>query len=190
MRHPLVLLIPALWAAWALYWLAASLSAKPVRRRESVASRLSHVVPLLLGAVLLGSPRFAGPVLDARFLPRDWTWFWLGTVLVATGLAFSIAARVHLGGNWSGTVTLKQDHTLTRTGPYRFVRHPIYTGILLAMAGSAIALGEWRGPAAVVLVLIAFLQKIRVEERFMREQFGEDYVRYQRKVPALVPWRV
>lgn len=187
MRHPVILLIPALWLAWIIYWFAASLSAKPVRRRESVASRLMHVAPLLLSALLLGSPRFAGPVLDARFLHRAWLWFWLGTALVAAGLAFSVAARVHLGGNWSGTVTLKQDHTLTRTGPYRFVRHPIYTGLLVAIVGSAIAEGEWRAIVAVALVAYAFLRKIRTEERFMLEEFGDAYAQYRREVPALVP---
>jgi len=187
-RHPSALAIPALWAAWVVYWMIASAFAKPVRRRESLASRASHVVPLALGAALLASRRFAGPMLDARFLPRGPTWFWLGTTLVAAGLLFSTAARMQLGGNWSGTVTLKQDHTLTRSGPYRVVRHPIYTGMLVAVLGTAVAEGEWRGLVAVAAVLAAFLRKVRIEERFMLEAFGEEYARYRREVPALVPW--
>ncbi|HEY1932024.1 MAG TPA: isoprenylcysteine carboxylmethyltransferase family protein [Acetobacteraceae bacterium] len=187
MRHPLALLIPAFWLAWIIYWFAASLSVKPVRRRESAASRATHVIPLLISAVLLGSPRVAGPLLDGRFMTRSAASFFTGVALVAAGLLFSVAARVYLGGNWSGTVTLKQDHTLTRTGPYRYVRHPIYTGILLAILGSALALAEWRGLVALALVVFAFLRKIRTEEQFMIEQFGEDYERYRREVPALVP---
>jgi protein-S-isoprenylcysteine O-methyltransferase Ste14 len=188
MRHPLTLAIPALWATWGGYWIIASAFAKPVRRRESAASRASHVVPLVLGAVLLASRRLPGPVLDARFLPRGVTWVWLGLALVAGGLLFSVAARMHLGGNWSGTVTLKHDHTLTRSGPYRFVRHPIYTGMLLAVLGTAVAEGEWRGLVAFAAVLVAFLRKVRIEERLMLETFGEEYARYRREVPALVPW--
>lgn len=188
MRHPLALVIPALWAIWGLYWMIASAFAKPVRRRESAASRASHVVPLAVGAALLASRRLAGPGLDARFLPRGLVWLWLGTALVAAGLLFSAAARMRLGGNWSGTVTVKQDHTLTRSGPYRVVRHPIYAGMLLAVLGTALAEGEWRGLVAFAAVLAAVFRKMRIEERFMLQEFGEQYVRYQREVPALVPW--
>jgi protein-S-isoprenylcysteine O-methyltransferase Ste14 len=188
MRHPLALLIPALWAMWGVYWAIASAFAKPVRRRESAASRASHVVPLVAGAALLASWRLAGPTLDARFLPHGLAWFWLGTAMVVAGLLFAVAARRHLGGNWSGIVTLKQDHTLTRSGPYRLVRHPIYTGLLLAVLGTAVAEGEWRGLVAFAAVLVAFLRKVRIEEQFMLEAFGEEYARYRREVPALLPW--
>jgi protein-S-isoprenylcysteine O-methyltransferase Ste14 len=188
MRHPLALLIPVLWVIWGVYWVIASAFAKPVRRRESAASRASHVVPLALGAALLASWRLAGRALDARFLPRGLAWFWLGTAMVVAGLAFAVAARRHLGGNWSGIVTLKQDHTLTRSGPYRVVRHPIYTGMLLAVLGTAVAEGEWRGLVAFAAVLVAFLRKVRIEEQFMLEAFGEEYARYRRQVPALLPW--
>jgi len=189
-RHPPALAIPLLWAAWAVCWMIASAFAKPVRRRESAPSRASHMVPLAVGAALLASRRLAGAVLDARFLPRWPTWLWLGTTLVAAGLLFSAAARMRLGGNWSGTVTLKQGHTLTCSGPYRVVRHPIYSGMLLAVLGTAMAEGEWRGLVAFAAVLAAFLRKVRIEERFMLEAFGEEYARYQREVPALVPWVV
>ena len=113
-------LIPAIWLAWALYWCVAAFAAKPVRRKESIVSRLSHGVPLTLAILLLTSSRFAGAILDTRFLPSSALLFWIGTALLLAGLFFAIAARLHLGGNWSGTVTLKQDHTLTRSGPYRF----------------------------------------------------------------------
>jgi protein-S-isoprenylcysteine O-methyltransferase Ste14 len=181
-------LIPAIWAAWTLYWCIAAFTAKPVRRTESIASRLSHYIPLLLAILLLVSPRFAGTALSTRFLPRSAILFWIGTALLLVGLLFTVAARRHLGGNWSGTVTLKQDHTLTRSGPYRIVRHPIYTGLLLAIFGSGvIALGEWRGLVALALITAAFLRKIQIEERFLREQFGDAYARYRQEVAALIP---
>ena len=85
-------------------------------------------------------------------------------------------------------MTLKQEHELIRTGPYRWAWHPIYTGLLLAVLGTAIALGEWRGVIALVLVTAAFLRKIAIKERFLREHFGEVYAHsVARKVPSLVP---
>lgn len=179
--------IPALWIAWLLYWSVAATGAKATRRVESFASRLSHTVPLALGISLLATLHVPFVWLAMRFLPRFAGWFWLGLILVATGLAFSVAARAWLGGNWSSMVTLKQDHELIRTGPYSWVRHPIYTGLLLALLGSAIALGEWRGLIALALVSVAFLRKIAIEERFLMQQFGADYERYCDNVPALVP---
>jgi protein-S-isoprenylcysteine O-methyltransferase Ste14 len=179
--------ITILWLGWASYWLIAAASAKRTRRRESLASRFFHLAPLFLGVFLLSSPRIASPYLTARYLPPNYAFFWFGFILVALGLAFAIAARVWLGGNWSGTVTLKENHELIRTGPYRFVRHPIYTGILLAILGTAIAQGEWRGLIALALIAAGFIRKIRVEECFLSQEFGGAYARYQREVPTLVP---
>jgi len=182
--------ISLLWLAWLIYWCIAAIGAKATRRREGIASRLSHIVPLALGIVLL-SVRTPVAWLDARVLPRAAGWFWLGLCLVVLGIAVSVAARVWLGGNWSGTVTLKQDHELIRTGPYRWVRHPIYTGLLLAVLGSAIALGEWRGAVGLALIAAALLRRIAIEERFLIQQFGAGYLGYRAEVAALVPmpWR-
>jgi protein-S-isoprenylcysteine O-methyltransferase Ste14 len=108
--------------------------------------------------------------------------------LTLAGLLFSAWARVHLGGNWSGIVTVKEDHELVRSGPYGIVRHPIYSGLLLAVVGSALARGEWRGVVAVVIVFWAFRRKMQTEERWMRERFGNGYQAYSERVPALVPF--
>jgi protein-S-isoprenylcysteine O-methyltransferase Ste14 len=181
-------LIPALWLVWLAWWVVAGWRTKPVLRAESVASRLSHLAPLVLGIALLVSPRLAGPWLTLRVLPLSaWT-FWVGTALVALGISLAIWARLHLGGNWSATVTLKQQHSLTRDGPYRLVRHPIYTGILTGVLGSAIAEGEWRGLLGLALITLSFLRKIAIEERFLRARFGDAYASYCAEVPALFPW--
>lgn len=138
-------LILGLWLLWCVYWFAASARSKPTMRQESLASSALHKVPLMLAVVLFLVHRNSVGWLGARFLPRSEALFWLGTVMVAAGLGWSVLARVYLGGNWSSGVTVKQDHELIRSGPYRWTRHPIYTGLLTAFAGSAIALGEWRG---------------------------------------------
>jgi protein-S-isoprenylcysteine O-methyltransferase Ste14 len=180
-------LIPALWLIWLAGWMIAGLRTKQVLRAESIASRLSHAIPLGLGIALLMFRRAGGPWLAIRIFPQTLWSFWIGTALIALGLGFAAWARIHLAGNWSGTVTLKQDHSLTRTGPYRLVRHPIYTGLLIAILGSAIAEAEWRGLAGFLLITLSFMRKISIEERFLTAQFGDSYARYRAEVPALVP---
>jgi protein-S-isoprenylcysteine O-methyltransferase Ste14 len=177
--------IGTLWLLWALYWLVASFGGKAVRRRENVASRIAHLGPLVLAALLLVMP-MAAP-LGSRFLPDSAIATWLGVGLTALGLGFATWARVHIAGNWSGTVTLKENHELVRSGPYRWVRHPIYSGLLLAFAGTGLATGQWRGVLAWLIVLLALWRKSRLEERWLAEQFGADYARYRREVAALVP---
>ncbi len=181
-------LIPALWLAWAALWWAMSLRVKATTRREPMGSRLLHIVPLVLAAALIWAPSLPLHPLDERFLPRAAWPFPLGAALTAAGLLFAVWARLHIGRNWSGTVTLKQDHELVTTGPYAWVRHPIYTGLLLAFAGSAVARAEWRGVLAVVIVFAALWRKLRLEERWMREQFGAGYRAYAERVRALIPF--
>jgi protein-S-isoprenylcysteine O-methyltransferase Ste14 len=184
--------IPALWAAWLIYWSVAAIGAKAAKRRESAASRAAHLIPLALAVLLIfRSPRNLpswAEFLSERFLASTDAGYGIGVVLVALGLGFSVWARRLLGGNWSGTVTVKENHELIRTGPYRVVRHPIYTGLLLAFTGSAIAIGEWRGVVAVLLVVFAFYRKIRLEERWMTDTFGERYGAYRAETKALIPF--
>jgi protein-S-isoprenylcysteine O-methyltransferase Ste14 len=177
-----------LWLAWLLYWLISAFGTKIAQRRESAASRISYVVPLLLGAWLIVSPRLHWGWLSEQLLPRWPLRHALAALLVALGLGFTVWARVHLGRNWSASVTLKEGHELIRSGPYAWVRHPIYTGLLLAFLGSALACGEPRALLGLGLVLFSFARKLRVEERFMRERFPGQYQRYSEEVPALVPF--
>ncbi len=181
-------LFPAMWLTWLGYWMAAARNVKATARSESHVSRLLHLVPLAIAAALLAPPRMSIPVLGERFLPVGPWPFWLGAALTLAGLLFAVWARVHLGENWSGTVTIKQNHELITSGPYRFVRHPIYSGLLLAFMGSALARAEWRGALAVVLVFWALWRKLRIEEQRMREQFGPAYEQYAKRTPALIPF--
>jgi protein-S-isoprenylcysteine O-methyltransferase Ste14 len=182
-------LVLSLWIAWLIYWRIAASAVKATQRRESPASRAAHIVPLVIAAVLLSMrPIAGGGWLFERFLARSQATFWAGTALLAVGLAFSVWARMCLGSNWSGTVTVKQGHELIRRGPYARVRHPIYTGIVLGFIGSALALGEWRGVLAVLIVVAALWRKLRLEERWMSETFGEEYRRYREHTAALIPF--
>jgi len=180
-------LISALWLIWLAYWFIASRDVKATQRHESLASRAGHIVPLIAGAMLLWRPTLPGGFLCGKIFPPSPALYFAGVGVVAAGLAFSIWARVHLGRNWSGTVTVKQDHELVRDGPYRYVRHPIYTGLLAAFIGCAIARDEWRGLLAIAIIYAGFWRKLKLEERWMTEQFGDTYRRFIAEVPALVP---
>jgi protein-S-isoprenylcysteine O-methyltransferase Ste14 len=183
------LLLPFMWLAWVGYWWFRSGNVKASTRREPFLSRLLHIVPLVFAGMLLWLPGIPlVPWLNARFVPLSEWAFWAGAALALAGFLFTVWAREHLGRNWSGIVTVKQDHELIVDGPYALVRHPIYTGLLLAFAGTGLALGEWRGVLAVVIALLALWRKLRIEERWMQEQFGEQYRAYKHRVAALVPF--
>jgi len=181
-------LFPAMWLSWAGYWWLASRGAKPDERREPLGSRLLHVLPLVLAFWLLWAKHVPGAFLNETLFPWSPWQFWAGALVTATGMLFTVWARVHLGSNWSGIVTIKHDHELIADGPYGLVRHPIYTGLLVAFIGSAMARGEWHGLLAVLIAWWALWRKLRLEERWMAERFGQQYEAYRRRVPALVPF--
>jgi protein-S-isoprenylcysteine O-methyltransferase Ste14 len=183
-------LFPILWFAFIAFWIAMARGGKAVAEREGVYSRLSHYLPLAIAIYLIAAPHVPIAILGERFVPlRLWP-VRLGAALTFAGIAFAIWARVWIAGNWSSDVTLKRDHELVVDGPYAFVRHPIYTGILVALAGTAFAVGEWRGVLGVALAGAAYRRKLTIEEAVMRRQFGEAYARYAERVPALVPFIV
>lgn len=180
--------ISFLWLAWFAYWGLSASKVKATAREESVASRAAHLVPMVLALVLIMPIPLPLGFLGERVLPDAPAAHWIAAAIVAAGLAFTVWARVHLGRNWSGTVTVKNDHELIRSGPYRFVRHPIYSGALLAIVGTSLARGDWRGPFAVSILFVALWRKLQHEERWMAEAFGEDYAKYQSEVSALIPF--
>ena len=182
-------LIPAFWLAWIAYWWAASANAKAIARREGPVSRLAHLLPLATAALLIAVPQLPG-WLGGRWVAPRAGLFALATLMVASGLLFSVWARVLLGGNWSASVTLKHGHQIVRAGPYRWIRHPIYSGLLTAILGSALARGEWRGALAFLIAAAALWRKLRLEERWLEESFGGVYADYRASTWALVPFLV
>jgi len=181
-------IIAILWIVWVLFWRVSALRTKTTEEHESAWSRASHIIPLVIGAVLIGIPSVPPAWLHRRVLADPLLLYIIGTAFVAAGLGFSIWARRHLGSNWSATITLKEDHELVRSGPYRFVRHPIYTGILVAFVGSALVRGEWRAAVAVAIAFAALWRKLRLEERWLEENFGAAYASYRAEVAALIPF--
>lgn len=189
MQLPITKLIEAGWFVFIAYWAIQARAVKSTARSEPFLSRfLKYWLPLVVGTVLV-LPWRGGEdtLLRARFAPSSLWLPLLGVLLLWAGVAFAIWARTTLGRNWSAVVQVKQDHELIERGPYRWVRHPIYTGLLMAYLGTSFALGEWRGLLGTAIVGVSFWFKLKLEERWMREQFGSRYEDYMRRVKALVP---
>lgn len=166
-----------IWNVWLVSWIIAARWSSAVAVRQAPRDRVVQSVFILAGAVLVFVK--ADPL--GAWLP------WLGVALAAAGLAFTWWARMHLGRDWSATVTLKEDHRLVRSGPYAIARHPIYTGILLALVGSVMVNATSQALLGLALATFGFVLKLRQEERFLTERFGEAYRDYRRRVRALVP---
>jgi protein-S-isoprenylcysteine O-methyltransferase Ste14 len=182
------LFFPAVWILFLLYWQIKAAKTKTTQRLEPAASRILRVFIFLIAIVLLSIPRLPLPLLYLQLWPAGLWPFWLGAAINIAGLLFAVWARAYLGTNWSRSVTIKQDHELITTGPYAAVRHPIYTGILAGFLGMAIAISQVRGFIVFVLIFVAFWMKLRMEEQWMRSQFGETYATYAHQTAALVPY--
>ena len=176
------------WMALLLVWVVSALRTKRTIRRQSSASQLLYTAILLVGVYLIFARQSGIPWLDRQLFSMTVPVAFVGLVTVLMGVVFSVWARVMLGGNWSNSVTVKENHTFVRTGPYRVVRHPIYSGILLGMMGSALQRGEMRSFVGVMICGFSFWLKTRAEEHFMVQRFGEEYVRYCHRVKALAPF--
>jgi protein-S-isoprenylcysteine O-methyltransferase Ste14 len=176
-----------LWIAFAVVWSVWALRTKRTQVRESLGSRFTYMVATVAAFYAM----FSGDVplgwMHVRVIPRGPWIEALGIALTVAGMAFAIWARAYLGGNWSSNVTVKVDHQLVRTGPYRWVRHPIYSGLIMATIGTALNRGQVRGLAAVVLLWVGFTIKSRIEERFMAATFGPEYEQYKGSTGAMVP---
>jgi protein-S-isoprenylcysteine O-methyltransferase Ste14 len=179
--------LPALWLAWCIYWWVVARDVKPVIRREGVASRAGHILPLVVAVLLLVLPALPFGFLSARILPATRPVFFTGLALVVAGLLFSVWARVYLGRNWGMPMSQKADPELVTTGPYRRIRHPIYSGIILGMVGTAIAVSPY-WLIAVAIVGAYFLVSAVVEERTMAKLFPAAYPPYQRATKILIPY--
>src|SRR3954468_1947329 len=176
-----------LWVAWVVIWIIAARRVKKVRAHEATSTRVAYLLPKILTALLLFSPIFRRGFFGERFIGFSPAAQWTGVALTALGIAFTIWARVHIGRNWSARVVIKQQHELVRSGPYRFVRHPIYSGLLIAITGTALVIGEWRAVLALGFAIVGFMAKAKREEQIMTYEFGDEYVRYRSQTGMLIP---
>ncbi len=175
------------WEGLGALWLTGYAFTKPALRAQPLGARAINVAIGFLGFSLLGVRWFEHGWLAARFVPNQESIRMAGFALTLCGALFAAWARLTLGTNWSGRPSVKAGHELIVTGPYALVRHPIYTGLLLGLAGTALAVGEWRAILGLVTILLAFAAKMKQEERLMMQTFPEAYPRYRKRVKALIP---
>jgi protein-S-isoprenylcysteine O-methyltransferase Ste14 len=176
------------WVTLVVFWLIAARFTSRAVKRQSLLSRILTVVVGGLPFFLLFTRATRWGPLGWRIVPPCTFIPLAGVALTYAGVALAIWARVVLGRQWSATVTIKEGHRLIRNGPYSVVRHPIYSGLLLAVLGTALVVGELRAFVALAMILGIWLVKARLEERFMIERFGRDYEDYRRRTWALIPF--
>ena len=175
-----------MWFVWFLFWLAMAFLSKSTKRRETRAQRLEHAIPALLGFFLVFRAGLGGWLTQA-VIPDNAVLMAIGVGVTFLGLLFTVWARFALGSNWSGTVTIKADHQLIRRGPYRFIRHPIYTGMLAALLATAITQRLVTGLLGFTIVLIALWRKAKREESFLAQEFGESFDEHRRHTGMFLP---
>lgn len=180
-------LIPALvlWVIFSLYWGIAGLNSAPTKSSESWVSTYFHQFMLGAAFLLLILPV---PGLNGWFLPERLHFLVVaGAIVQAAFLLLAVWARRHLGRNWSAEVRIAMDHQLIRTGPYRFLRHPIYTAMLGMFLGTAIASCQVHALVGLALLVVAYLRKTRLEDRILAQTFGAEFDAYRHDTWALMP---
>ena len=177
----------AFWLLFALYWAVAAFGVKKTAKRQNLAERMLYIVFMAAGFFLLYQENPNWGPLNHRFVPDQPSIAWLGAALCAAGVIFAIWARHTIGKDWSAEVQIKEGHQLIRSGPYARIRHPIYTGILLATIGTALLIGEYRGLLAVAMFLVGFTRKARKEESFLAAEFGAAFAEHRRRTGFFLP---
>jgi protein-S-isoprenylcysteine O-methyltransferase Ste14 len=180
--------ISACWGVFVVVWLLAAIFTKRTVYRESGGKRLRYMIPILLGWFLVFRGYRLGPPFNVHIIPETDAILVAAAVLCLCGLGCCLWARAVLGRNWSGTVTLKEDHELIVRGPYRLVRHPIYTGLLAMLLATAMEQGHIAGLIGLVLAFLSFWIKSGNEEEVMFNQFPDQYAAYQERVKRIIPF--
>ena len=177
------------WAVIFFVWLAHSFGNKHTVKTPHLGEQILVLSLMFIGFGLVFNQRHIPGVLGEQlFYPGAQSGI-LGTMFSFVGAAFAVWARFTLGKNWSGaTVTIKKDHKLIETGPYFYVRHPIYSGFLTAAIGTAFTVGTLAIFLSVPFLLGAFLIRIRREEEMLTAQFPGEYPGYITRTKALVPY--
>jgi protein-S-isoprenylcysteine O-methyltransferase Ste14 len=180
-------LLGVFWLSWLVYWLVAARRVTPNQRMETWREGASYRIPLGIGVFLMVFWRMPLFLRIPTLWPQSPLAAGIGLAFTAAGLCFAVWARVHLGKYWSGRITLKVNHRVIQAGPYAWVRHPIYSGLILALFGTAIMLGTISAFAGFTFMVISFVRKLKIEETWLRSQFGAEYEAYQHRVKALIP---
>ena len=177
-----------IWIGWLVSWIIAGFWTNRTEKTAATWDVWAYRALVVAGAVLLLHT-------TRRILhePRLWHVGFTGAYILAgvtlAGILFAWWARVHIGRLWSSSITRKADHHIVDTGPYRLVRHPIYTGLILSIIATAAAQATVTSIIGAALIACGFWLKARIEERFLTAELGaETYGSYRRRVPMLIPF--
>ena len=176
------------WGIFVVTWVLAALSTKRTVYRQSAAERLRYIIPILFGWYLIFRGYRLRPPFNSNIIPETDAILVAAAILSVCGLGFCLWARAVLGRNWSGTVTLKENHELIVRGPYRLVRHPIYTGLLAMLIATWMEQPHIAGMIGLALTFISFWIKLTAEEEVMRKQFPDQYPAYRERVKRIIPF--
>ena len=181
-------IITVCWGIFFVVWVLAAIFAKRTVYHQPGLERFRYLIPVVLGWFLLFRGTRLRPPFNIRVIPHTDPVLVVSAILCVCGLGLCLWARAILGRNWSGTVTLKENHELIVRGPYRLVRHPIYTGLLAMIIATAIQQGHIAGMIGVVLVFVSFWIKSSAEEELMLKQFPDQYPTYRTRVKRIIPF--
>jgi protein-S-isoprenylcysteine O-methyltransferase Ste14 len=179
--------IRSLWLALLVYWLISAFRIKRAKHIEGHASRRLRMALTVLVFSLLFSPTARVGWLGARFVPPSEIIAVVGAIATAFGVGLAVWARYVLGKNWSAAITFKENHELIRTGPYARIRHPIYSGIILGLLGTALAIGEWRALAGTAVMFASYFIKARSEESLLAREFGPAFQDHLSRTGMFLP---
>lgn len=176
------------WLTWLGYWFANWHWSKEVKVQEPPKQGVLYLILLVVAFLLLASDTGHIALLHHHFWTKNVLLIWIGAVFVISGLACVIWARRSLADNWSAYTSLKKDHRLIQTGPYKIVRHPIYAGLLAMFVGTALAVGSVAAILSVLLAFWSFQIRIRLEEKLLITHFPHEYTRYKFKTKSMIPF--
>jgi len=181
-------IISSCWGAFFIVWILAAIFTKRTVYRESGAERLRYIILIVIGWYLLFRGGRLSYPFNVHIIPHNDPILVAAAILCLCGLSFCLWARAVLGRNWSGTVTLKENHELMVRGPYRLVRHPIYSGLLAMLIATVVQQGHIAGIIGLILVFTSFWIKLSSEEELMRKQFPAQYPAYEQRVKRIIPF--
>jgi protein-S-isoprenylcysteine O-methyltransferase Ste14 len=181
-------LLALIWLAWVVSWVVAAFWSGRTKTHVPTWNSWVYRFPILLGAIFLMPATAhafgASPLYDVGNVGT-----YVLALVTVLGISFTWWARIHLGRFWSNAITHKEDHRIIDTGPYGMVRHPIYTGLIIAILATGIAVATWTAIIGALCICFGEWQKARMEEGFLSAELGpEAYGNYSRRVPMIVPF--
>jgi protein-S-isoprenylcysteine O-methyltransferase Ste14 len=186
-------IVGMIWIIFILYWIFSWLYEKATKKEKPVQKTTSgfafwavRIALIAIVIFIISNDGFS--FLSNMIIPYYLVLSVAGTVLLACAISFAIWARINLSSNWSATIVIKKGQTLSKTGPYSIVRHPIYTGLFFGVIGTFLAFGSVITLIFAIGIIVFVLNRVRVEEKLMVEKFGKQYIEYQKETKKIIPF--